>query len=186
VFEINNGNEVNVMTGSIENDMGFFNFENVMKKYHTVGVRRLRNTFRDNFVNYVMSFYRSHMNLKFNKKIFKFVGGWTSLPFETNVVEDGVFCTEMMAMCYEYCFNDRISSILSIPPLMRQTCIPRHYTYSESPMSKYFAGPEVLFMTKPSSVISRLTFITSILLILFLVIILVIVSIVRCAKDEFM
>lgn len=159
IFEINTDQKIDVITGNSSVGIGVFSFDSVMKIYHTFYIRRLDERYRDIFISNFMDFYKNSSSLKFNKKIKKFMGGWAGIALDTDTEEDGVFCTEMMAMCYEFCFGEHISSILSIPFLERQICTPSHYISTSSPLSIYFTNDDVIRRPNKVSKLSTLTLI---------------------------
>lgn len=144
ILEINTAARYDIISNDFVTGTGFTHIDITLEMYNMLGVRTMDDSYRLEFISNVLHFHRNSSGLQFNSSKMKFIRGWLGISGESDIEEDGVFCTEMMAMAYSYCLSKPIDRILRIDNLTSDICIPSIYTYRQSPSSSVFPYPEFL------------------------------------------
>jgi hypothetical protein len=172
IFEINTTPRYDIISGEYQAGIGFTDLDTTLEIYNTIGVRTMEDLYRPQFTSNIIEFYNQNRDLQFNSNTMKFIRGWLGIEGDTDIHEDGVFCTEMMAYAYSYCLKRPIDWILKIPDITPQLCIPSSYTYRKSSRSIVFPYPEYIIKYKNEY------FINSVIVLVVVTIILILIAIV--------
>jgi hypothetical protein len=169
IFEINTTPRYDVISGEYQTGIGFTDLDTTLEIYNTIAVRTMEDLYRPQFVKNILDFYYCNRGLQFNSNTMKFIRGWLGIKGETDIYEDGVFCTEMMAYAYSYCLNRPIDWILKIEDITPEVCVPSSYTYKKSPRSRVFPYPEYTIKYKNEYFINAVIILVVITIILILI-----------------
>lgn len=178
ILEINTRPRYDVISDDFITGIGFTHIEDTLEIYNMIGVRAMDDSYRLQFISNVLQFHRNNSGLQFNSNNMKFIRGWLGIKGDTDIEEDGVFCTEMMALAYSYCLCKPIDRILRIGDLTPETCVPAMYTYKKSPSSSVFPYPEFLVKYKNEY------FLNSVIILVVVTIIIVLIAIVITVAAE--
>lgn len=182
IFEINTTPRYDVVSGEVQTGIGFTNIDTTLEIYNTIGVRSMDDSYRPQFIARILDFYHENRILQFNSNTMKFIRGWFGFRGKTNINEDGVFCTEMMALAYSYCLNKSIDRILRIPDLTPDICIPAAYTHKRSPSSSVFPYPEFIIKYRNEYFLNSVIILIVVTIILVLIAIVITITVDQLAK----
>jgi hypothetical protein len=142
IFEINTTPRFDAIKKECSAGIGFSDIDFVLRIYNTIGVRPMDDEARSTFMARLLDFYHEYGYLQYNTRFSKFIWGWLQQFYVTDVKKDGVFCTEMMALCLSYIFEDTIGHILGRDDIVPELCLPETYTYLNTPYSPIYPYPE--------------------------------------------
>lgn len=180
VLEINSSKRIDRYTGQLNDGIGFSYFYDIINKYHSYSIRQMNDEMRTTFINNVIPFFKSNSKLKYSKTPSKFINCWLGIEKVSDIDNDGVFCTEMMAICYSYCFRIEISKIMNLPNLVSELCVPNIYSPLFTPNSKYFSPYLINVRIRHEKILSTLVIVLALTIVVVLLIILVMLILSSC------
>lgn len=137
--------------------VGFSRSDLNFKMYNLISVRRLHDIFRtEELANLTLQFAEKYRGVRFPSSKLPFLSVWLGISFPEKE-KSGMFCSEIMAHYYSQCIGPQYEKLTgqkyegelrtlfgSESPLTEDMFTPGHYTYSLTPNSPIFTGPEEL------------------------------------------
>lgn len=175
-FETNTGVRYDHVFGDNITGAGYSSFDFFSKRYSKIIVRELNSYFRTpELARLTKEFVDKMRGKKFQSNPIPFVKAWLGVSFSKNIDPDEMFCSELTAHYYFYCFSSTFENNLNMilgthVPEMPEMYIPSHFEIESSPDAPIFSNIQYTLFTAESDLIYVILqpFLITLIIILFI------------------
>lgn len=165
LLEINSGYRYDILSSRYKKGSGLTEMATLYHKYNIMAVRKIRESLRTPLLaEKTQEFISLYNDKQFSSRPEAFIGVWLAVPL-VEETRNEIFCTELMAHYFRFCFFPIVEQKLKRPadsyfrdlfgsqsPSMSCLFKPETFTCRATPDASIFQGQEELFYYHPSDV----------------------------------